>query len=716
MTTQYYSDQYQQDKRRVRVVDNRDFTAYKGSSSGFYSDQQCLDGRRFKVDAGSHDMAAFKGAGSVDKDHSNGKVTFYFANIPDCMPLFRLRQFFEVCGILSDIYVARKLNYRGQVYGFVRFENVRNIEKLASALNNVWIGDHRVWAREARFDRFAQFDVLNKNVVREGRSFGRKEGGSPVVITHREGVKNVRVSKATEEERGREVVDLVKVGTVEVRVGKKEEKNKLKKSIEGKAKGEVGKKIKVISKEKALEGKVLGRIGKKGVDGMKVLTQKEKSNVEKDVTLKVNLAANMLLYHSNPADSLWAFGGMVATVVSGDSSLSLQQRVEDADFLNVIVTPLGSDKVFLHCLGDEDVWKVFNDAIHFFGMLFFDLHKWTLEDAIFERGAWLWICGTPLHAWNEMFFKICVSQCGRFIRADDCTVDKVRLDFARVLVSTTSLEVVNSLSEVVIDGRVHSVKLVEEWGCNLGEDAFLSEEEMVPSVEVLSNHNEEPIMEEVQGELEDLVEDLNKAWSLQDEIKGGSGDGIENSKQFDEISAAKVMLEKLDNNAAACSNNKGGKVGHGESSKVKKSTSSKHKKNKTGVALKQPVTFFKRIARLPLKDRKEILKVLKKQERKRRRQSKGSKALVHSLSNSSHTSNSSVNKDWENSVVLHGNKNLAREDVREVGVSLGVTFKGSKNESCNLLTREGRKEWRAGRGSVFMEGELGDGRPSGEGV
>lgn len=146
-------------------------------------------------------------------------------------------------------------------------------------------------------------------------------------------------------------------------------------------------------------------------------------------------------------------------------------------------------------------------------------------NAIFERGPCLRIYGTPLHAWNEMFFKICVSQFGRFIRADDCTVDKARLDFARVLVSTTSLEVVNLLSEVVIDGRVHSVKLVEEWGCNLGEDAFLSEEEMVKSVEELSNHNEDPVMEEVQGEMEDLVEDLNKAWSLQDEIKGGSGDG-----------------------------------------------------------------------------------------------------------------------------------------------------------------------------------------------
>jgi len=184
-----------------------------------------------------------------------------------------------------------------------------------------------------------------------------------------------------------------------------------------------------------------------------------------------------LLYNSKLEDHVWPSGGMVATVVSGDSSLSLQQRVEDAGFANVVVTPMGSDRVFMYCTRGEDIWKVFNDVVHFFGMLFSDLHKWSSEDIIYERGAWIRIYGTPVHAWNECFFKICVSDSGRFIRADDCTVDRARLDYARVLISTTILEVVNSTFDVMIDGFNYVLKLVEEWGCNLGEDAFLSEEE-----------------------------------------------------------------------------------------------------------------------------------------------------------------------------------------------------------------------------------------------
>jgi len=53
----------------------------------------------------------------VDKGN---KVSFYFTNFPDFMPLVQLRQFFKVCSMLSDVYIEKKQNYRGQVYGFLR--------------------------------------------------------------------------------------------------------------------------------------------------------------------------------------------------------------------------------------------------------------------------------------------------------------------------------------------------------------------------------------------------------------------------------------------------------------------------------------------------------------------------------------------------------------------------------------------------------------------
>jgi hypothetical protein len=131
------------------------------------SRQQFLGGRRQQDDHLQQQQHAvvddhvFPGYGNRKKDQNiEGEsaglkryVSFYFTNFPVQLSLFYLRKGFEVCGILEDVYVARKRNKYGQPYGFVRFSNVRDISKLNKALNAVSFGDFRVRARVVRFDR-----------------------------------------------------------------------------------------------------------------------------------------------------------------------------------------------------------------------------------------------------------------------------------------------------------------------------------------------------------------------------------------------------------------------------------------------------------------------------------------------------------------------------------------------------------------------------------
>jgi len=134
------------------------------------------------------------------------------------------------------------------------------------------------------------------------------------------------------------------------------------------------------------------------------------------------------------------------------------------------------------------------------------------------------------------------------------------------------------------------------------------------------------------------------------------------------------------------------------------------------VVLKHSAGFIKRFARLPSKDRKKILKVLKKQERKRNTASKASKETTTSTSTSTNTSNASVNKEWEHWVVLHDKKENVAEDVREIGKTLGVYVTGDKFSGLNLLTKEGRRELRAERGSMLEVGTEVEGGSVREGV
>jgi len=157
------------------------------------------EGRVSKFSGGSNQIVDRRDRknGQVGEDFAStdNEVSFYFTNFPDFMPVFQLRQSFEVCGILSDIYIARKRNFRGQMYGFLRFVNVRNKDKLALALNNVWIGQCRIWAREARFDRFASDSKVMNDV---GRS--KVEEGRAMVRVRGKGIKNIRVGKQLGEE------------------------------------------------------------------------------------------------------------------------------------------------------------------------------------------------------------------------------------------------------------------------------------------------------------------------------------------------------------------------------------------------------------------------------------------------------------------------------------------------------------------------------------
>jgi len=89
-----------------------------------------------------------------------------------------------------------------------------------------------------------------------------------------------------------------------------------------------------------------------------------------------------------------------------------------------------------------------------------------------------------------------------------------------------------------------------------------------------------------------------------------------------------------------------------------------------------------------LNDRKEILKILKKQERIRKvRKGKQPSWAAGKSSDSSKNSTSSVNKDWENWVILHGKPAMLAEDVKDIGKAIGVNFKCDTSNSFDLLTK-----------------------------
>lgn len=122
------------------------------------------------------------------------------------------------------------------------------------------------------------------------------------------------------------------------------------------------------------------------------------------------------------------------------------------------------------------------------------------------------ILGVPVHAWKENFFEHVAQLVGTFISIDESIREKVRLDCARALITTSVLEIINRVVEVKVNGITYSIQMLEEsfgdnfssfltdWKYQISEGVSSEDDEsmadnvlMVPETELLSDCRDEDL-------------------------------------------------------------------------------------------------------------------------------------------------------------------------------------------------------------------------------
>src|ERR1044072_8707470 len=78
--------------------------------------------------------------------------------------------------------------------------------------------------------------------------------------------------------------------------------------------------------------------------------------------------------------------------------------------------------------------------------------------------VWIRCTGVPLDVWNEKCFRELSFPLGTFVRLDVNTKSLARLEFARLLIRTTTLHPISCIRQVKINGLVRDVRFVEELG------------------------------------------------------------------------------------------------------------------------------------------------------------------------------------------------------------------------------------------------------------
>ncbi|KAK2452896.1 hypothetical protein QL285_000647 [Trifolium repens] len=472
---------------------------------------------------------------------------------------------------------------------------------------------------------------------------------------------------------------------------------------------------------------------------------------------------------------------VVATIANGEAGSVVRRRMEDAGFNGMDLIHLGGARVLVRNLDGNEVLPVLDGAKDFFSMCFSHWVRWERAVIPFQRGAWVRIYGIPLHAWNCNFFKLCVMDCGRFLRSDGYTTAKDRLDYARVLIATTDMAVIKKVENLLVDGTLVVVQIVEEWGYELGDDACLLEDDTVskvsPAAEDVfcgdpeannqvdmlidqiakgvsdetraqdddtlsvkpyagSQSNGEagrprdqvfchssPVLEPVMSSPEHVNADIIRAAGSETlpvspgpEHLGGGFRGPGCQLEVVKAGATRTQhqrtkscppagrsglsgpwsLEWLDahhrGDAGVISSGKRRLVpgGDGARDQLKKAGQGQSK-TKGGGFLQHSLHSLKRIARLPINDRREVLQVLQKTARKRRPRGAASRsrATGSRVSADEGQSSSSVNNDWKHWVAMQGRDRAVKDDVLEMGDFVGATFQGDKSNRFTALSKPG---------------------------
>jgi hypothetical protein len=121
-----------------------------------------------------------------------------------------------------------------------------------------------------------------------------------------------------------------------------------------------------------------------------------------------------------------------------------------------------------------------------------------------------------LQAWNGKFFRLCALDFGRLLRVDNCTVARERFDYVRILLATSSLEVINDEADLLVDDDLVNIKIMEEWGFSLGEDACLFEDTSIcDESEKAKVHGDFVVYNDVKN----LVNEMTEEWMEEDRLR-----------------------------------------------------------------------------------------------------------------------------------------------------------------------------------------------------
>ena len=80
-------------------------------------------------------------------------TTFFFSNFPNEYGEVEMFKVFQSWARVKEVFVSRRLNKWGRRFGFVRFFDVRNVKWLESELDQLYVGNRKLYVNVLKYRR-----------------------------------------------------------------------------------------------------------------------------------------------------------------------------------------------------------------------------------------------------------------------------------------------------------------------------------------------------------------------------------------------------------------------------------------------------------------------------------------------------------------------------------------------------------------------------------
>ncbi|XP_058775246.1 uncharacterized protein LOC131649501 [Vicia villosa] len=142
----------------------------------------------------------------------------------------------------------------------------------------------------------------------------------------------------------------------------------------------------------------------------------------------------------------------VGVIKEAEVALKIKQIFYEEGLFSIRITLLGPNLCLLEDLVCGEVEALIEERRGWWENWFFSIRPWAPKDVDAERITCLRISGIPCNVWVERFFKVVAESVGTFIKCEETTKARIRMDEARVYFKTGRRELINESIKAVIDG------------------------------------------------------------------------------------------------------------------------------------------------------------------------------------------------------------------------------------------------------------------------